>query len=82
MDQRQTFADSAELLRFLIELFKDGRQAALLVDSGGLERMQGMIAMVSEDGKYITLSSNTQHPVPVQEIVGVNGIFRGDYSEC
>ncbi|RYY51446.1 MAG: hypothetical protein EOO06_00140 [Chitinophagaceae bacterium] len=85
MDQRQTFADYNELLNILSDIHAAAKQASFLIDRDGLTRMQGnIIGINSEDANNmsVTINMDPRETIQLKEIMGVNGIFRSDYSEC
>ena len=88
MDQRQTFANFTELRTLLEQLQQSQHTAHLLVDSEGLERMQGLVSEIetardgSGDRAIICIKSGECSIVRLHQIIAVNGIFRSDYSEC
>jgi hypothetical protein len=84
MDQRQTFKDSDQLFSFITEIFQQQQHASLLIDKDGLERAEGKITSIDPNNdvdKTIILINDTT-PVLIKEIIGINGLFRSDYSEC
>ena len=84
MDQRQTFKDSDQLFSFISEIFQQKQLASLLIDKDGLERVEGQITSIdphNDVDKTVILINDTT-PVSIKEIIGINGLFRSDYSEC
>ena len=84
MDQRQTFKDSDQLFSYITDIFQRQQHASLLIDRNGLERVEGKITSIdphTDVDKTIFLVNDTI-PVSINEIVGINGLFRSDYSEC
>jgi len=84
MDQRQTFEDSDELLSFVSQIFQQKQQASLLIDKDGLTRVEGTITAINEHNNVneTSIVVNNTIPFAIKEIIGINGIFRSDYSEC
>ena len=84
MDQRQTFKDSDELLSFVSQIFQQKQQASLLIDKDGLTRVEGTITAINEHNNVneTSIVVNDTIPFAIKEIIGINGIFRSDYSEC
>lgn len=84
MDQRQVFNDDQELLSFVILISNEKRKASLLVDKEGLTRVEGVITSVNEGNEIENISINidNRETVLLKQIVGINGLFRSDYSEC
>jgi len=84
MDQRQTFKDSDQLFSYITDIFQRQQHASLLIDRNGLERVEGKITSIdphTDVDKTIFLVNDTI-PISINEIVGINGLFRSDYSEC
>ena len=85
MDQRQTFGDLKELRGLLEEIRDSKAPARLLIDKGGLDRLNSRILAIEEgEGNevFAVLDSDLFPTILLKEIVAVNGIFRSDYSEC
>ena len=84
MDTRTTFNSAEELLAIMSSLCEKKQQAALLIDSGGLTRIQGEIISIDkqEEISKTVIHLSAHEPVELKNIVGVNGIFHADYSEC
>ncbi len=84
MDQRQTFRDGDELFSFISEVFQQQQPAFLLIDRNGLKRVEGSITSITPhnqvDQTLIVLNDTIE--VSIKEIMGINGIFRQEYSEC
>ena len=84
MDQRQTFKDSDQLFSFISQVFQLQQYASLLIDRDGLERVGGVITSIEphNDVNETTIIIDDTTPVLIKEIIGINGLFRSDYSEC
>ena len=84
MDQRQTFKDSDQLFSLITEIFQQQQHASLLIDKEGLERVEGQITSIEPhiDVDKTIIYINDTTPVSIKEIIGINGLFRSDYSEC
>ena len=85
MDTRQVFDDIQVLKELLTECFISDTEVRLLIDTGGMERVNGYIAAIgssSKRGPYIKLDSTTAPVILLKDIVAVNGLFRLDFSEC
>jgi len=84
MDQRQTFSNVQQLLAVVAQIFEQQQTASLLIDKEGLTRIEGNITSIDHNDcineTVITIDDST--PVLLKEIIGVNGLFRPDYSEC
>ena len=84
MDQRQTFKDSDQLFSAISEIFQLQQHASLLIDKNGLERVEGVITSIEphNDVNETTITIDETTPVLMKDIIGINGLFRSDYSEC
>ncbi|MGN6617930.1 MAG: hypothetical protein ACTHJ5_12215 [Ilyomonas sp.] len=84
MDQRQTFPNLKSLRSILNEMILKGEKASFLLDRNGLSRAEGSILSMEETQPVgdTVIKLNNDDLVYLKEIVGVNGIFRSDYTEC
>ena len=84
MDQRQTFNDNNELLSFVTSICNEKIEASLLIDKEGLMRVEGIVTSIVKDGNIenATIIINDRDRISLKEIIGINGLFRSDYSEC
>ena len=84
MDQRITFKDYQQLLSIFLDLQQQQLQAALLIDDGGLTRIEGKITNIkqSENISNSTITIDNKDSIPLEKVIAVNGLFRDDYSEC
>jgi hypothetical protein len=84
MDQRQTFDNSAQLLDFVTAIADKEQRAFLLIDNEGLTRAEGIITSINEedDIENTSIVLNDRDTVTLKAIIGINGLFRSDYSEC
>lgn len=84
MDQRQTFPNLESLRSILNEMILKGEKASFLLDRNGLSRAEGSILSMEETQPVgdTVIKLNNDDLVYLKEIVGVNGIFRSDYTEC
>lgn len=84
MDQRQTFADAKELLSIVSSIADQQLKASLLVDKAGLTRLEGFITSIknSNDTAISSITVDDKDVVLLKDVIGVNGVFRSDYSEC
>ena len=84
MDKRQTFINSYELFSFVQQIFQQKQHAALLIDKEGLTRIEGTITCINQhdDVNKTKIVIDDSFPVLIKEIIGINGLFRSDYSEC
>jgi hypothetical protein len=84
MDQRQTFDNSAQLLAFVTTIADEKQTAFLLIDDEGLTRAEGIITSINgaDDIENTSIVLNDRDTVILKEIIGIDGLFRSDYSEC
>ena len=84
MDQRQTFNNNNELLTFVTAFVNDKSEVFLLIDRQGLTRLEGVITSINNNGcnENGSITINNNDTVLLKEIIGINGLFRSDYSEC
>ena len=84
MDQRQTFNDNNELLSLVTSICNEKIEAFLLIDREGLMRVEGVITSIDkhDDIENIRITISGRDRVLLKEIIGINGLFRSDYSEC
>ncbi|MEJ7626899.1 MAG: hypothetical protein WKF35_08550 [Ferruginibacter sp.] len=84
MDQRETFNNPEQLLTIVSTNYRQKLPSAFLIDNGGLERMEGIITAI-EEGQNINkfkIIIAGKNEILLEQIIGINGIFRSDYSEC
>jgi len=81
MDSRVTLNKKESFLSILEELFHANQKASILYDSHGLTRYEGLIKAIRDDGVPELILGDGQS-ILLSSIVGVNGIFAPDYSEC
>ena len=84
MDQRQTFPNLEGLRLILNDIILKGEKASFLLDRNGLSRAEGSILSIEETQPVgdTVIKLNNDELVYLKEIVGVNGVFRSDYTEC
>jgi hypothetical protein len=84
MDQRQVFEDEKELLALVTSIFSEQQKASLLIDRYGLTRVEGMITSLDQhtDAKNSVIIIDNAERISLKDIVGINGLFRQDYTEC
>lgn len=84
MDQRQTFNNNNELLSFVTSISNEKIKASLLIDREGLMRAEGVITSIDkhDDIENTSITISDRDTVLLKEIIGINGLFRSDYSEC
>lgn len=80
MDKRETFDSTDSLKNILAGLYQQKQKASFLIDKNGLTRLEGLITDIQQgDNASITVGDNQ---IALEQIIAVNGIFRGDYTEC
>lgn len=84
MDQRQVFNNDEELLSFVTLMSNQKLKAFLLIDRAGLTRVEGVITSIIEkdDIENTSIRIDNRDTICLNEIIGINGLFRSDYSEC
>ena len=84
MDTRTTFNTSEELLSIVVSIYQQKQRVALLIDRNGLTRIQGEIISIDrkEDIGKSVIHIGEYDPVELKDIIGINGLFHADYSEC
>lgn len=84
MDQRQTFDNTKELLSFVTSISNEKLKVFLLIDKEGLTRLQGKITSINQQGdiENTSIIIDNRDTIFLKEIIGINGLFRSDYSEC
>ncbi len=83
MDQRQTFNNNNELLSFVTSLSIEKLKVSLLIDNEGLTRVEGIITSIKQSGdiENTSIIIDNSDTILLKEIIGINGLFRSDYSE-
>ncbi len=82
MDQRTTLNNNEKFDELLRRLEASGETARLLFDEGGIQRAEGKISILHLQDKraYLVLEDGTR--VYTDSIIGLNAVFRDDYTEC
>ena len=81
MDCRVTINNTSGFLQMLRSEFEAGRKVNFLIDSSGLERLEGVITSIEENA-VCRVNLDSGRSVELSHIVAVNGVFVSDYSEC
>lgn len=81
MDSRVTLNKKESFLSILEELFQANQKVSILYDNHGLTRYEGLIKAIKNEGAPDLVLGDGQS-ISLSSIVGVNGIFAPDYSEC
>ena len=84
MDQRETFNSAEQLFGIVSTNFQAKKPASLLIDNGGLQRIEGTITAIEKnvDLNKTNLTVAGNYKFLLEQIIGINGVFRSDYSEC
>lgn len=82
MDQRLTLNKNETFSALLQSIKESNESARILYDDNGMERAEGLIEDLNlEDAEpFVILDNGTI--VLINSIIGVNGIFKDDYTEC
>ncbi|OJU23205.1 MAG: hypothetical protein BGN92_09400 [Sphingobacteriales bacterium 41-5] len=82
MDQRLTLKKNEKFDAVLHEIQSSNDTARILYDAKGMERAEGLIKDLNLDDAepFVVLDNGTT--IFINSIIGVNGIFKDDYTEC
>jgi len=84
MDQRETFDNPQRLLALVMNAHQQKQPSAFLLDNDGLQRIEGIITSIEKqqniNNTKITVADKDE--ILLEQIIGINGVFRSDYSEC
>ncbi|MGN6292416.1 MAG: hypothetical protein ACTHMV_06680 [Chitinophagaceae bacterium] len=82
MDIRTTLSVNETFLEILKNCQEQKTKAAMLLDSEGIVRVEGLIKEIclTSPNPYLELESGTK--VVLKTIIAINGIFSPSYSEC
>ncbi len=82
MDNRETLGQNETFLKILSECLESGKQADMIVDENGLDRLSGVVVSIErgKDGDIIVLEGGRK--VALGAIVAVNGVFSAPYEGC
>jgi hypothetical protein len=81
MDKRETFDNTDSLKNILAGLYQQKQKASFLIDQDGLTRLEGIITDMHQQDDATTITVGDKL-IRIKQIIAVNGIFRGDYTEC
>lgn len=83
MDERITFTDN-QLLSILLDIYQQEEKAAFMIDDHGLMNVEGIITNVEQnnDPAKSRIIINTGREILLENIMGVNGNFRTDFTTC
>lgn len=82
MDQRITLKKNEKFDALLQQIKSDNESARLLYDDNGMERAEGMIKELNLQAKEPFIILDNDQKIIIENILGVNGIFKDDYTEC
>lgn len=84
MDKRETFDNTAHLYRIVQQKIAEQKMVHLIIDNNGLERVSGRIASVSNytNAESARIQLDTNETFLLKDVIGIDGVFRSDYSEC
>lgn len=83
MDCRLTLNVNETFFELLRSCYHSKAKVYLLVDDGGITRVEGFIVKIDEDNvpsEYIEMDNGIK--IPVKKIIAVNGIFLPEFGEC
>lgn len=82
MDIRTTLSVNETFLEILRNCKEQKIKAAMLLDSEGIARVEGLIKEIrlTSPNPYLELESGTK--IVLKTIIAINGIFSPSYSEC
>lgn len=65
-------------------IFHEKKKAAFLVYKKGMFRIEGLIASIQQNKNTseTVLIMEDQKQFALNQVIGVNGVFQADYSEC
>jgi hypothetical protein len=81
-DTRLTIPSGGSFEGFLKTLHQLGEEVHLLYDDHGITRANGKIKSIFNDNNGAFLEMEDGKRIQIENIVAVNGVFAGDYSEC
>lgn len=84
MDQRETFSNADQLFSIVSTIYQQKQRGAFLIDAGGITRVEGEITAVEKnaDINKSVIRIDKSGIILFEQIIGVNGVFRSDYTEC
>ena len=82
MDCRVTLNAGETFLELLTNSYKLGQKVSLLIDDGGMTRMEGVIKTINTNTSTPTIELVNGGVTSLDKIVAVNGVFRPEYGEC
>lgn len=82
MDERHTLKPGESFVEVLNEIKQANLRADFILDRNGLERASGFITEITAQASTPFVILSTGEKIIINEIAGVNGIFRDDFSTC
>jgi hypothetical protein len=82
MDCRLTLNSDETFLELLNACYLSGEKIHLLVDDGGMERVEGFLKTITGNISAPIIEVDGVGQITLDKIVAVNGIFRPEYGEC
>jgi hypothetical protein len=82
MDCRVTLNAGETFLELLTTSYKSGQKVSLLIDDGGMTRMEGVIKTIDTTASSPIIELASGGVITLDKIVAVNGVFRPEYGEC
>ena len=82
MDQRITLKKNEKFDALLQQIKSANESARLLYDDNGMERAEGMIKELNLQAEKPFILLDNNHKIIIENILGVNGMFKDDYTEC
>ena len=82
MDCRLTLNAGETFLELLNASYDSGQKVSLLIDDGGMTRMEGIIKTISTAVSTPVVELAGGEEISLDKIVAVNGVFRPEYGEC
>ena len=82
MDCRITLNAGETFLELLTTSYKSGEKVSLLIDDGGMTRMEGIINTINDGTSTPIIELAGGEVITLDKIIAVNGVFRPEYGEC
>jgi len=82
MDCRLTLNAGETFLELLNASYHSGQKVSLLIDNGGMTRMEGVIKTINTAVSTPIIELTSGGETSLDKIVAVNGVFRLEYGEC
>lgn len=82
MDCRLTLNSGETFLELLNASYQSGQKVSLLIDDGGMTRMEGVIKAINTNFPSPVIEVEGGGEASIDKIIAVNGVFRPEYGEC